>query len=228
MTLLEMFKKCEGKFEGTEKLKKAKPTCTLQDLNEFKNLLSFNPIYLEGLKATEDAKEFYEAYEFIRELTPVDIREDVFYAAKVGFIISDVPSKLVYILRKALNKYKVPNMALESIDRRVLSNYLIPGLLPEGVTVKVLVEDLLGDRVSLLSEYNRMARYGDVVEVYVENTDRVLVGPAKLGDYLQTSKDLSSISYEKEVGVCLHSVPVRTLGGKLGVVLHEYDLRGGL
>lgn len=231
MKLLELLDLCDGKFKNVEETKQSKSKkrlCTLDEFNTFKEWLAFNEIYLYGLKDTEESDEFYAAYEFLRELTPDEIKEDVFYATKVGYILEGVPSKLVFILKKALSKYKTPNVALSAIDRRLLSKYLTKDSLPAGITIRLIMEDILGCTITLLSEYKKSIRYRDVFEVYVENTDRVLVIPESMGDYVQTQQDLENVSYVKDLGVCLYDKPMRTLGGKLGVVTDEYDLRGGL
>ena len=225
MNLLELNSIVAGKY--TEGVGKNKTTrcITEEEFEDFRAMLSVNPANRDFLNRTETASEFYEHVELADKYIDKEIKEDAFYAAKLGFFYAGVPSKLVYILRKAIRKYQSPNLALSAIDVRTISKYLKEGALPEGITIKNVIESILGRQCELLTSYRRKVKFKDWYEVYVPDVDRVLLLPEDLAKHIESLEDLENINYRKDVGVCVYDIPIRTMGNKVGVTVDEFDLR---
>ena len=225
MDLLQLNSIFEGKY--TEELKKTDKTktITIDDFNRFRELLSINEAFQNGLRFTESSSEYFEAYDLLNKVIPDEIKEDLFFTAKLGYFFDGIPSKVVYILQKAIRSYNTPNNAISSLDVRSLGKFLKKGSLPDGVTLKEIMENLIGSKFSLLTKYRKSVQFKESVEIYVPNTDRVLILPKEVAALVQSEEDLDSIEYVKNVGVCVHGIPIRTLGGKVGLTLNEYDLR---
>lgn len=225
MNLLQLNEIFEGKYVDELKKSEVIKTITENDLNEFRELLSISDSFSEGLNLTESYAEYFQTYEILGKSVNEDLKEDLFYAAKLGFFYEGIPSKIVYLLRKSLRKYNTPNNAISALDVRSISRYLKKGSLPEGVTLKMIMENIIGREFETITQYRRSVHFKEVTEVYVQNTDRVLVLPKELAVFVESQKDLESVQYVKNIGVCVHDIPIRTLGGKIGITFNEYDLR---
>lgn len=229
MTLIAVNKLVDGKFPSdsieADTNKKVQFT-TQEDLEEFRQYLAINPQFMSLLQMTDSHTEFFKACELLSKVVDKKLQEDLFYAAKLGFTYTDIPSKLVYLLRVAIRKTPSPNTAIESIDKTQLARYLKPGVLPEGITVKQVMTNLIGSDFKLLVPARRKAKYKDFYEVYVENVDRVVLLPETIASQITSRSDLCDINYKENTGVCLCDTPLRSLCGYFGIVKDEFDLRG--
>lgn len=225
MTLLELNRIFEGKYIEEKGKADNQVQITEEDMIKFRELLTINDVFSEGLSKTESATEYFHTYELLDRVVEDRLKEELFYTAKTGFFFEGIPSKVVYLLQRAIKRYNTPNNAINSIDVRVLSKYLKKGYLPENVTLKQVMENLIGREFQTLSESRLAVTYKDCVEVYVRNTDRVLIVPLSLESYFNSREDLEHVEYVKNIGVCIQGIPIRTLKGMLGVTFDEYDLR---
>lgn len=227
MTLLELNSIISGKYKEEWKNNKKIRTIERDELDSFKRLLAISDVYQQAIiKQTESDEEFYEAYPLLAEVVPKEIQEDVFYAVKLGFFFEGVPCKLVYLLKKALMQYDTVNVAISSIDTRAWGRFLKAGSLSNNVTIQRIIENLKGSQVSLLNEFNRKVDAGKgLYEIYVENTDRVVVVPEDIANVIESIDDLRNVNYVKGVGVCVYETPLRTMSGRVGITVDEYNLR---
>lgn len=197
---------------------------TAEEFSEFKSLLSYDDAYLVGLKHTESADEFYEAFEIFRECVPDEKKEELFYGMKLGYILEGVPSKLIYILRKAMHEKPTPTLAMQSINPLVWQS-LLRYRLPQGTCIHDIMDELHGDRVMLINPACRMIEYEDFAEIYVENVDRIVLVPADITRFVCDPRDLMRVQYLPGRGVCVGDAPLRTMNNRVGVTLDEFDLR---
>ena len=225
MNLLELHKIFEGKYIEKREKEEKQIQVTEENVIKFRELLMINDSFTEGLNRTESAVEYFKTYELLDKVVSDDLKEELFYIAKTGFFFEGIPSKVVYLLQRAIKKYNTPNNAISSIDIRVLNKYLKKGYLPESVTLKQVMENLIGREFQTLSEARLAVPYKDCIEVYVRNTDRVLIIPNTLEGYFNSREDLESVEYKKNIGVCIQDIPIRTLKNRLGITFNEYDLR---
>ena len=226
MTLIELNKIVEGNYaeEMTEASKQKYRCATDQELQLFKSMLMMDAAYQNALKMTESHKEFYETYSFFRLSFPDEIKEDLFYATKLGFRYEGIPTRLVYLLRKALLTHDSPNLAISAINKMSWGRFLKRGSLPNGVTIKMIVENLLGESYDTILDYRLKVKYKRWYEVYVSNVDRIALLPEEIAQQIEET-DIRSIMYTKDVGLTLYEKPLRTFGSFYGIISHEFDLR---
>ena len=134
MNLLELNKIFEGKYIEKREKEEKQIQVTEENVIKFRELLMINDSFTEGLNRTESAVEYFKTYELLDKVVSDDLKEELFYIAKTGFFFEGIPSKVVYLLQRAIKKYNTPNNAISSIDIRVLNKYLKKGYLPESVT----------------------------------------------------------------------------------------------
>ena len=228
MVLTTLNNLIDGKFD-TKNSTEFKSKFTIDELSEnvelFRELLLSNTKYDNIFNKTDIPKVFYDACPLFQQVFPSRLQIEVFYATKLGFIYENVPSKLVYLLRLALKLTESPNLAIQALDEKQLAPYLKEEALPRDVTIKQIMANLLGTDFSLLTDTKRKVKYKDFYEVYVENVDRVILLPEDLAGYISSFEDLQNVNYKHDIGVCVYDTPIRTLGGRVGITFHEYDLR---
>jgi len=226
MTLLEINRAIEGRSSKKEAEIQYKE---IDNLFEQVQNLQLTMQVDNGIKSrfdlTESANEFYKACPLAKKIVEKDALSEAFYALKAGFYFEGIPSKLTYILSKAIKMYETPNRAVSAISLAVLGNYLGNGALAEGHTIKEVINNILGVEYKTLTRARRAAKYNDVFEVYVENVDRVLVLPASYEQFLESRTDLETVTYDKEKGVLMCGVPLRIYGGRIGITTDDFDLR---
>lgn len=225
MKLIEKNEIIMGRYKGSGwKNKDGMRVCTKEEFMQFMGYINMNSKYRSILRNTEDADEFYSACPLFKKDFPDEVKRDLFYAAKLNFKYEGIYSELVFLLKKALRTYNTPNVAISSIKWQ--KRMLMEGYMSEGHTIKEVIENMLGHSINLLTDYNRKAAVNeDTYEIYVENSDRVIVLPADIANMVDSAEDLRNVRYIKDVGVCVYDVPLRTMNSRLGVCFDEYDLR---
>lgn len=211
-----------GLPKGKELVKISDLTNRLREFSEF--LLAFEDVKARfGL--TESVKEFTDACPVVKAFFKREVLEEVFYATKAGYFFEGVPSRLTYLLKKALQSYDTPNKALASINGSRLLPYLKQGILPEGVTVRTVINNICGYDVRLLTEAKLAVQNMNTIEVYVPDVDMVLVLPKEYEGVVGCRSDLETVCYEKDRGVLIRGQLFRTMYGKLGITRDDFDLR---
>jgi len=211
-----------GLPRGKELVKVPDLAGKLREFSEF--LLAFEDVQAR-FQLTESVKEFTDACPIVKAFFKREVLEEVFYATKAGYFFEGVPSRLTYLLKKALQSYDTPNKALASINGSRLIPYLKQGILPEGVTVKTVVNNICGYDVRLLTEAKLAVQNMNTIEVYVPNVDMVLVLPKEYENAVGSRSDLETVYYEKGRGVLIRGQLFRTMYGKLGITRTDFDLR---
>lgn len=224
MTLLEKNRIILGIDKGRKwGNKEGARVCTNEEFMQFMSYLNINEKYRSVLRSTEYWEEFYECCPLFSNDFDSAIKRDLFYAAKLNFKFTGVFSELTFLIKKAF-KNLTPNVAVTSIKWQ--ARMFLDGYMPEGVTIKDVMDNIAGQEVKLITDANRKVLAGeDIYEVYVENTDRVIILPKGIADYINSIDDLRNVKFIKDVGVCVYDVPLRTLDNRVGVCLDEYDLR---
>lgn len=234
MNLIELNSVLCGNYK--EELKRKvdfeKTMATTEDINLFKSLLAIHDYYRDGFASTEVSEEFYEAYEMFRDMIPKEKQTDVFYATKMSYILEGVPSKLAYLLRKAIRSDKTEENLPRGVNEAILSigytswgKFLKKGSLAGDLTVKDVIDVIVGRDCTLISDSVRKVVYEDYAEIYVQNVDRVVLVPKDIADQINSMEDLCNIQYKQGVGVCVGDFPLRIMNGRIGVTKNEFDLR---
>jgi len=227
MNLLKLNRIIEGNYEEELTQKTIDLYCigTEDDHFQFKNILNVSSVYTSNMNMTEDYKEFFQAFDLFRKVFPENLHEDLFYTAKLGFHFKGIPSKLVYLLKKSISIYTSPNVAVNAINRMAWGRFLKRGSIPEGVTIKTIIDNLLGEAYMPLSEHRRKVKYRDWYEVYVENVDRVVLLNEEIATSVDSLDDLRNVKFSEEKGVLVYDSPLRAMGPYVGIINNDFDLR---
>lgn len=225
MNLLDLNKIICGKYSDEVK-NKYKPIKNLkEEVAKFQKVMLINELYISCFKLTESSEEFYRSCPDFKKFIELELLEEVFYITKLGYYLEGVPSKLTFLLQKAFQKYDTPNNAVNAITGTAFGRFLKKGSLAEGITIKTVIETLIGERYQELTEFRLATKFKNCYEVYVKNVDRVVILPEDYGKYLESIDDLRTIEYRKEEGVVLCNTPLRTYGERIGVTCNEFDMR---
>ena len=227
MTLLELNKLIDGKWaKDVEARKSVIKTATPEQFKTFRKYLAINDAYRDLITKTDSSTEFFESCPLLLSAVDEDVAEDLFYAMKLGFMYNDVPSRLVYYLQKAMRMAESPNLAISMLSGSEMKKYLRPGAIASDITVKQILTNLFGCEFKLLTTATRKVRFNDWYEVYVNNTDRVVLLPEDIAEAVDSREDLKNVNFKENVGVCVYDMPLRTFGNRLGITTDDYDLRG--
>lgn len=224
MSYLDLVQVVKGDYKESKDVAGRYTLTTENDLKQFKNMLQIDNSYFEGLKKTDSFKEFYEAYELFEKTFDPKLQEDIFYSTKLGFFFEGVPSRLVYLLKKAIDKNPTPSLALQSISVLAWDRFLKKGSLPEDITIKDVLDAIYGYETKLIDELQLRVRHESFSEIYVKNVDRICLLPNAIADQFDL-KDLDTLEYVPKQGVCFDGVPVRFFDGRNGITLDEFDMR---
>lgn len=199
-------------------------------LNRFIEIAKTSKAYSYYWKITESSQQFWNGCKDIKELFPSECLEDIFFTCKIGKHYEGVPSKLVYLLDKAKNNYKYPNLSVISIKASDLLEFCYEGSLLNCTIHDVLCNVWQSD-IKLLSSYRKRALFGNAVEIYVSKTvgdkqiNRIAALPQDIADSL-SDKDISSIMFDDKKGLVLGDSVVRQMSGHVGITMNDFDLVG--
>lgn len=205
---------------------------TADMLNKFMEIAKISKAYSYYLKITESSQQYWSACKDIKQLFPSECLEDIFFTFKSGKHYDGVPSKLVYLLNKAKNNYKYPNLSLISISSKDLLEFCYEDSLKDCTILDVLCNVWQSD-IKVLSSYRKRAQFGNAVEIYVNKTsegkiiNRIAVLPQDIADLL-SDKDISSITFDNKKGLMFSGGLVRQLSGHVGITMSDFDLVGVL
>lgn len=204
------------------------PVITQELVDEFRRLINACKSALNAYNTVEDSGVFLTMYSGMKKIYGLDMATELFYASKLGFLYPGVPSKLVYILNKMVKDYGVVHVN-DSLSRCVkLLSPFVGDVYTSGdteVTVKDLIENFVGVPIKLLTSSVRKVKSTDCYEVYVPNVERVALLPNDIANMLPYS-ECAKITFEKDKGLVIGDIVVRTMNNRLGVTKDDFDLRG--
>lgn len=186
-----------------------------------KEVIPAIPTIRDTFKDCESAVDFYKAFPSFKFTG--NNSEEAFYRLKLGMKVDGVPSRIIYILRKAIKAHgtEFPNLTLQSVYK-LLAQYDDFTFENDGneITLINVVEYAFGKPVKLITA--RRPRVDN--EVYVANANRIAIIP---DDILELVK--GEITFEPSRGllgeVDNQLVELRILSDRLGVTTDDFDLR---
>lgn len=213
------------------------PPITNANVKTFLSTIAASNSVVSVFKATDNVASFYDkckvadAIEIGEDVAPTATERraaliEIFYAAKLGYYLKGVPSRLVYILHKAKEMGWTPyvNRQLERV-LPLIQTYAEKYF--EG-TEKYNVQDVINSEwrinANLLTNVNFKIEYEDGWEVWLPKVERVAVLPKDMGEML-SFKDCERIEYDTRNGLTLDGTPLRVLGARIGVTKDDFDLR---
>lgn len=207
---------------------------TNDEVTEFCNILSVNRRYETLISITNSANSFFKAASDIAKLFPDIIHDDLFYSVKNGVRYDGVPSKLLYLILRAKDMYKYPNLSMSMIKRQDILNFCVEGILPEGLTVWDIVQNVWKSDVLPLTGRRLKAIYSGMYEVYVptmimpngdkvDKFDQVAVVNSKIIDRV-SDINWRTFYLKEDVGLIANNTILRYLDGMYGVVKDDLIL----
>lgn len=165
---------------------------------------------------------FYKVEPDIAHYVPALAREEIFYALKNGYASESVPSRLVFLLKRAYSVIDLPNLIVSQIPENEFevifqTNYL------KGCCLHDVICSLFDSTYYPVTDAKPKNRHTDYTEVYVSETDMIAALPNALADTLSLS-DIRNLTVTS-CGLSLENYPLRTMGGLYGATNSIYDLR---
>lgn len=204
-----------------EKYKEPDEDKVVEAYNSLKELLPAMPLLKKTFDSCESATDFFKAFPTFKDVGQNS--EEAFYRLKLGMKVNGIPSRIIFILRKAIreNGTEFPNLTLQSVYK-LLAQYDDYTFINDGreVTLINVVEYVFGKPVKLITA--RRLRVDN--EVYVADANRIAIIP---DDILELVK--GDITFEPNRGllgeVNGELIELRILSDRIGVTLDDFDLR---
>lgn len=230
MTILELNKVISGNYDGMPVATKEPVLITEEDVILFLSTFSVDDYVKSVFEATENYIQFYECLPWLKKCFDPSKAKEVFYAAKCGILYDGVPPTVIFLLKKALAEYeyKYANLAISLLNRNMLIPYLKEGILPTGTSYRDVVSNIVGRSVKLITASNLCVDVNGVSELYVPNTDQIALVPTDMLEGVSDLDDLRTVEFVPELGITIKGIPIRTLGGRMGLTRNDFDLRGCL
>lgn len=209
------------KFTGTAKnVARGNPKV----LEDFLTLLEEDPIAKEFFNAYDIAADFYKTMVDFRHFIPKELREEVFYAAKIGKMYREVPSFCVYILEKAWEQCNgIPNLIFKIVPVTAIKKFCEEGYFLGGLTLRDVVCNICNEEYTPLSFYHPKNKVGDFTELYIPSADMVAAVPNSIADTLDDNS-VTQITVVSN-GLEVNGVLLRTMCNHVGAINSIYDLR---
>lgn len=190
-------------------------------IQALKSVLPAIPKVKQVFDSCESAADFFKAFPTFKQIGCNS--EEAFYRFKLGFKIDGVPSRAVYIIKKAIgiNGTEFPNLTIQSVYK-LLEQYDDFYFINSGneVTLIDVIEYILAKPVKLTTA--RRPRVDN--EVYIKNVDRIAIIPDDILEEVE-----GEISYDAKRGLIgnVHGVEteLRILSNRIGVTTDDFDLR---
>jgi len=176
-----------------------------------------------SLDSCEHYKDFYAIeVDFKHCINPKD-RENCFYVAKNGSYCLQIPPFCQYMIKKAWDTYKIPNLILKVIPAPVLTMFFQEGYLSGGATMRDVICNVACEEYNEFTQTRLRNNFGRYTEIYIEETDMVAVVPKSIGQALDdnTLRRVRQTDY----GLAVDNMLLRTMCGYTGAVNSTYDLR---
>lgn len=201
-----------------------KPSIYMKDANlTLCKMLTLNESSNRHFKLCENWKDFYKSEPDIAEAIDPKDRMEAFYANKNGCYCKEVPAFCIYMIRKAYEEYRMPNLILKQMPVNVLKSWFAPGYFSDGITLRdVICSETLGS-YEPLSEYKLSCKHSTFTEIYIAETDMVAAIPNDIIRFLD-DESIRSITVTP-AGLSTHEHLLRTMGTHYGVTNSTYDLR---
>lgn len=218
-TLSEMAPYIQGKkFEGAAKREPDKNA-----VDQFAKRVGESITAKSNLDLIENWNDFYSIEPDFKNWIKADQRAEAFYAAKNEAFAYAVPSMCIYMLKKAYNVYKSPNLIFKMLPQPMFEKFIAEGYLGGGLSLQDVVCSFCNPNYQPLSTERLKCRCGEFTEIYVQETDMVALVPNRVADNLD-DKAIDNITVTP-AGLSTGGMLLRMMGGSRGVINSTYDLR---
>lgn len=221
MNLLEKEPYIKGQLFSREATAPAR--LTMDVFKKAIDTLAMAPLGEQNLDCCELSKSFYRVEPDVRDVVPEELRDECFYAMKLGYFSKHIPAQAMYWIMKAYNQYKIPNLIFKLIPDRVFTIMSQQDYLADGYCLQDAVCSLTVPTYTPLSLQNLCVKHEDFAEIYIAKTDMVAAVPLKIAELL-SPEDIRNIDVD-ENGLHIQHHYLRSLAGYVGAINSVYDLR---
>ena len=174
LTLIELAPYLTGKSTLPIEYDKAK--ITTKDFQAFWDIITMYDTYNIILNQMDYYEDFFNVCYDLKELFDPALHQELFYAAKVGYMYEGVPTYLVYMIKKCLEEYPFGNLIVKMFPIPLLNSYCKEGAI-NNTSIHDIIATELGVDYRVLDENNLISRYDKFSEVYIKNEDMVAIVP---------------------------------------------------
>ena len=201
---------------------KAVPVISDEERQEWKEVLSAIPHIRQRFELYDEDKDFFGEFP---DFGKAGLKSsELFYQSKLGYYIEGVPSKVVYILHKALKALgtDTPNTTLYSVYG-ILLPFAYDKYKHKDKELNLLdiVYTVFKHKFEPLT--NKRKSYGDEFYLYDDNLIAIL--PKDIQEQVK-GKD---IKFDKKLGLYIEDGDskslLRLMNGRIGVTRNDLDLR---
>ncbi len=202
------------------------PLIVSEDIDLFYDILASDKRIADTYNNCDLARTFYAYLPDVKKVFGQKA-ENVFYASKCGYIMKGAPMKIVYIIIRAIDVTGItaPNYVLANA-RKYISRYADKVFVSEAGKFNLydVINNCFSYRVTLVTDSMRKVQNQDFNEVFIKSCNSVALLPRDIYDSLSFS-DCDVLEYKPSIGIMINDVPIRCLCGRLGITLHDFDLR---
>ena len=200
-----------------------KPKVTKEMFQEFWDRLCMDDTYKTLVECFEYHKDFFTACPDLAKMYEEDLHQELFYAAKVGYIYEGVPTYLVYMIKQCLKQYPFGNLIIKMIPLPYLNQYLKEEALGDHSLYDVISQELEAE-YSVVTNHHLVSEYQSADELYVQKEDMVALLPKGL--IQETTQDyLESLELFEEGLASPDGIYLGSFGGYHNACNSFYDLR---
>ena len=236
MKLIDFVKTCNNAKEPYEHCVDISPNFE-EEYATWLSIVTSTQYFNTAFDATNNSKVFYAEYKNLEFPYGKQLAAEFFYMTKLktefnrDYRYKGIPAKLEYLIRAAQTlPWETPNQLLSMCYRAI--NEFAPytyetsaGVLNLlGVFSIIIQEDFEPVTDAVRKVYNE---YHNVYEVYVENVDMIAFLPEDIAGCIR-AKDLDVVTFDKKIGLLYKNIPLRTLGGRIGLTTDDFDLRNAV
>lgn len=192
-------------------------------ISTFCDLLESSMTAKVTLENCEHHKDFYSIEVDFKHYINAADRENCFYAAKNGSYCRQIPPFCQYMIKKAWEAYKIPNLIPKLLPAPVLEMFFKKDYLTGGVTLHDAICNIACDEYNEFTQTRIRNNFGRYMELYIEESDMVAVVPKSIGQAIDddTLRRVSPVEY----GLAVNGILLRTMCGYTGAINSTYDLR---
>lgn len=187
-------------------------------------MLDKHPTAKSNLDTMKMPKLFYIREPDMANDIPKHMREELFYALKLGYASTVAPAKLLYYIKISYEEYGSPNYLFKITLEKDLQEFMSKGYLADGYTLRDVICSITKlPSYSPLSEGKLAVQMGEHWDVYIHDNDSIAMLPGDLRQLL-SHDDIRNLSV-KGNRIYIGEKPISQLGKYIGAVNSCYDLR---
>lgn len=154
-------------------------------------------------------------------------KKELFYAMLCETYIPTVPTELVALFVMTRRKSESPNQMISALDKSKFKRYVTQQFHSNKTIMKDILDEIWGYNVNLVTRDRPIVNNGDIVEIYIDNINEILLCNPSIRDILNNVEDVKGLWYSKDKGIVVgdSEIPLRTLIQSFGIVKNDLDLR---